>query len=155
MTLVESTDEAVVFEVHSREQQLLRHLLNAYPVIPQTYQAGSAKPGPEHDAECERLLREALAEQRAINKKRVETWLCDPGRFTKSEDGLCFTLERTDAEWFLQALNDVRVGMWLNLGQPESGQIDDENVTPEQMPLWIAMEMAGYFQMNVLEALGG
>ncbi len=155
MTLVESTEHAVVFELHPREHQLLRYLLEAYPLVPQTYRAGSAKPGPEHDAECERLLQEALASQRDANKRQVKTWLAAAERFVKVEDGVRFTLERTDAEWFLQALNDVRVGMWLRLGEPESGQLDEENLTPEQMPLWIAMEMSGYFQMNVLEALGG
>lgn len=155
MTCIESTEHAVVFELHPREQQLLQLILSAYPAVPQTYQAGSAKPGADHAAECERLLQEALAGQRDANKRQLAAWLAAPERFTKVDEGLRFTLQRIDAEWFLQVLNDVRVGMWLRLGEPESGQIDEDNVTPEQMPLWIAMEMSGYFQMVVLEALGG
>lgn len=156
MTRVESNELAVVFEMHPREQQLLEFLLSAYPAVPQTYQAGSAKPGEEHAAECERLLQEALATQRDANKRQLEKWLAAPGRFAKAgKAAVRFTLERVDAEWFLQVLNDVRVGMWLRLGEPESGQINEENVTPEQLPQWLAMEMSAYFQMNVLEALGG
>lgn len=153
MTLVESTEHAVVFELHPREQQLLTYLLCVYPVVPQTYQAGSAKPGADHAAECERLLQEALAGQRDANKHQLEKWLAAPERFVKSEDGVRFTLERTEVEWFLQVLNDVRVGNWLLLGEPESGQLDEENLKPEQHRMWLAMEMSGYFQMVVLEAL--
>jgi hypothetical protein len=155
VTRIESTEHAVVFELHPRERQLLEYLLRAYPAVPQNYQAGSAKPGADHAAECERLLQEALATQRDANKRQLEKWLAAPKRFVKVDEGVHFTLERTEAEWFLQVLNDVRVGNWLLLGEPESGQIDEENVTPEQLPMWLAMEMSGYFQMNVLEALGG
>lgn len=154
MTLVESTEHAVVFEVHPREQQLLTYLLCVYPVVPQTYQAGSAKAGAEHADECERLLQEALSTQREANKRQLEQWLAAPERFVKAKNGARFTLERTEAEWFLQVLNDVRVGNWLLLGEPESGQIDEENLKLEQRRMYLAMEMAGYFQMNLLEALG-
>ena len=97
MTRVESTEHAVVFELHPREQQLLQLLFSAYPAVPQTYQSGSAKAGAEHAAECERLLQEALAGQRDANKRQLAAWLAVPERFTKSGEGLRFTLERADA----------------------------------------------------------
>ncbi len=154
MTHIESNERALVFELHAREQQILEFILSVYPAVPQSYQAGAANTGADNAAECERLLQEALAAQRETNKRQLDQWRAAPERFARADRGAVrLTLDRLDVEWFMQVLNDVRVGMWLRLGEPESGEIDDENVRPDQMPQWLAMEMSAYFQMHLLEAL--
>jgi hypothetical protein len=49
-------------------------------------------------------------------------------------------------------LNDVRVGSWVLLGSPEEMAVD---LTETNAHLFRAMEMAGYFQAQFLQALGG
>ena len=106
-----------------------------------------------HVTEYQRLLDEALAEQRAANKRHLHAWLATPERFQKTRAGYRFTLERADSEWLLQVLNDIRVGHWLRLGSPEAGELKPQNLDAKLLPAWLAMEMSGYFQMTILEAL--
>ena len=78
--------------------------------------------------------------------------LNEPTRFRETDAGLRFTLMAPEMEWLLQVLNDVRVGSWLALGEPEELEIPEVNQT--NAPYVLAMESAGYFQSALLDALG-
>ena len=110
-----------------------------------------SKSGRLPDAEAnQQLLDEALAEQRAENKKQLQALLADPRRFEHTETGARLSLSPAEAEWLLQVLNDIRVGSWVILGSPEEKPAE---LTAANAPHFLAMEMAGYFQMQLLEAL--
>src|SRR6185369_5111183 len=96
------------------------------------------------------LLDEALAAQRASNKRRLESWLAAPDRFKHDETGYEFKLSRADSEWLLQVLNDVRVGSWLLLGEPEESFERPQSDDPQVVRRWAAMQVAGYFQTALL-----
>lgn len=147
MKRVAATADALTFELELRERDALVHVLTLYPVVPADHHVASK------DAEQQRVIDEALAEQRATNKQRVTEWLAAPERFAAHKSHVRFTLKREDIEWFLQVVNDVRVGHWLLLGSPELQDIKPQALGAQQLPHWFAMELAGYFQMSVLEAL--
>ena len=153
MKRVGATDQAVIFLLGSGERDALVHLLQAYPVTPPAHHTVSKALKEPQVVEYQRLLDEALAEQRAANKRRLEAWLAAPERFQSAEIGYHLTLERADCEWLLQVLNDIRVGNWLRLGSPESGELAPLKVDPRLLPAWLAMEMTGYLQMVILVAL--
>ena len=153
MKRVDANSEAVIFQLSGRERDALIQLLQAYPVIPPAHQPVSHELKEPQVAEYQRLLDEALAEQRAANKRQLQAWLAAPERFQKTRAGHRFALAREDCEWLLQVLNDIRVGNWLRLGSPESGKLAPLRLDPRLLPTWLAMEMSGYFQMNILEAL--
>lgn len=152
MKLVRSSKNSLTFELGHREKELLLQVLRLYPRIPPTahrLSKRSALPEPEAN---QRLLEEALAEQRADNQKQLQALLKEPRRFTSTPTGSRLTLSATDLEWFLQVLNDIRVGSWLSLGAPED-RIPP--LTEQNAPdLW-AMELAGAFQMQFLNAVEG
>ena len=78
--------------------------------------------------------------------------LREPGRFAAGQNGLRFSLRAPQMEWLLQVLNDIRVGSWLILGSPD--QAGKPIVLNEQTaPYFWSMEMSGYFQSALLEAL--
>jgi hypothetical protein len=143
---------SVVFQIAPREREALLEILQTYPVVPPAHQNVS-RTKDARAAECQRLLDEALAEQRAANKNHLQAWLATPGRFKETKSGYRFTLDRSDGDWLLQVLNDIRVGHWLRLGSPELGELKPENLDANLLPAWIAMELSGYFQMSILEAL--
>ena len=66
--------------------------------------------------------------------------------------GIHFTLTAPQVEWLLQVFNDVRVGSWLALGEPEELEIPEVNQT--NAPYLLAMESAGHFEAALLSALG-
>jgi hypothetical protein len=107
------------------------------------------------DAEAsQRLLDEALTEQRSENKNQLKAFLEAPQRFQERETGCRFALSSSEAEWLLQILNDIRVGSWIILGSPE--QKSQLRLLNEQTaPHFWAMEMAGCFQMELLAGLAG
>ena len=151
MKLVQATKTKLVFLLGHRESRSLRQILALYPCVPSAHHALS-KSGRLPDAEAnQRLLDEALAEQRAETKKQLQGLLGDPRRFEHTETGTRLSLSPAEAEWLLQVLNDVRVGSWVNLGSPEEKPAE---LTAANAPHFLAMEMAGYFQMQLLEALG-
>jgi hypothetical protein len=76
--------------------------------------------------------------------------LADPRRFQRTDTGFRLSLSRAEAEWVLQVLNDIRVGSWIILGSPE-GEI--EGLDAKTASDFWAMEMAGYFETELLQAL--
>jgi hypothetical protein len=150
MKLVRSTKTGLVFDLSQREEQMLLRLLKLYPCVPAAHHVLS-KAGRLPGAEAnQQLLDEALAEQRAQHKKQLQTLLADPRRLEHTDSGARLSLSPAEAEWFMQVLNDIRVGSWILLGSPDGKPLE---LTPEKAPHFVAMERAGYFQMQLLEAL--
>jgi hypothetical protein len=150
--LIRTTKTRLLFHLGQREKRLLVQVFKLYPRVPSAHQRLS-KAGrlPEPEAN-QRLLDEALAEQRAENKKQLQALLTDPKRFEEAEAGWCLSLSHAEVEWVLQVLNDIRVGSWVILGSPEELHAELNEATAPH--IW-AMEMAGYFQAQLLEGLGG
>ena len=152
MKLVQATRTRLVFELGHREARSLMQVLKLYPCVPPAHHVLSQS-GQMPDARTnQQLLDEALAEQRAENKRHLQALLANPRRFEQTESGARLSLATAETEWFLQILNDIRVGSWVLLGSPEAKptELDASNA-----PQFLAMEMAGYFQMHLLEAMEG
>jgi hypothetical protein len=150
---IAADEKSIRLELTPREHQAFVHALQLYPCVPPAHHQLTHADVPEDLLETQRLPDEALAQERAANQRRVAEWLGSPGRFAPSEKAVQFTVERADAEWLLQVLNDVRVGHWLRLGSPEPQQLVPDEMQPDQLSLWFTMEMSGYFQMGLLEFL--
>jgi hypothetical protein len=148
--LVGLVNGKLLFHLGRREKNLLLDLLKLYPRIPPAH-AKLSKSG-KLEASSRQLLQEALAEQRAQNQKQVAALVGDPERWIEHQGGWGLSLNSGEMEWLLQVLNDIRVGSWVLLGSPEQ-QIEtlDEETAPH---LW-AMEIAGTFEIPLLQALEG
>jgi len=150
MRLVRSTKTRLLFHLEQREAQLLLQILKLYPRVPPAHnQLSRSGRIPDQEAN-QRLLDEALAEQRTENRNQLLSLLADPRRFVRTKTAGRLSLPPGEVEWLLQVLNDIRVGSWVLLGAPED-KLPELNETTA--PDFVAMEMAGYFQMHLLEAL--
>jgi hypothetical protein len=151
MKLVKATKTRLVFEMGQREGRSLPQILKLYPCVPSAHHVLS-KSGRVPDAEGnQQLLDEALAEQREENRQQVRALLADANRFGHTDTGARLSLSLVEVEWLMQVLNDVRVGSWVMLGSPDKKPAELNATTARH---FLAMEMAGYFQMQLLEALG-
>ncbi|HWQ92454.1 MAG TPA: hypothetical protein VN673_12350 [Clostridia bacterium] len=147
MKLVRATDKQWVFRLGKREKAQLIKLLKLYPRVPPGHQRLTRTGTP--DEENERLLEEALQEQRELNRRQVNAFVEDKARFQPDERWVLLRLSPVEFEWLLQVLNDVRVGSWLCLGAPEElipVMVPNEKIA---LDLW-AMELCGYFQASLL-----
>jgi hypothetical protein len=140
----------LLFLLSPTEQLSLVRLLNSYPRISSSHQPLSKTRRVPDLAANQALLEEALAEQRAENRKQLKSWLATEGRFKPTKDAVQLSIARADMEWLLQVLNDIRVGNWLALGQPDESF---RELTVETAPQMLAMELAAYFQSHLLDGL--
>jgi hypothetical protein len=145
---LKSTKEHIVLQLGLQEKLLLVQILDLYPRIPAAYQPLSKSAGLEPSNQ--RLLEEALAEQRVENKKSLTAILSDSKKFSANQSGWVLSLTAGEMEQLLKVLNDIRVGSWLSLGSPELSVLP---LNKQTSPDFWAMEMAGLFQMSFLEAM--
>ena len=149
MRIIRTSNEETVLELAKREKLLLIKILELYPLIPPSYQQLSRTRAAKDLEEHQRLLDEALMEQRTENKQRLRQFLEDPKTFEHISSGCRIHLGQTDMEWLLQILNDIRVGSWIALGSPEEKPL---GLNLETAPHFWAMEIAGFLQASLLNA---
>ena len=155
MKFVRKRGQSFLFHVGKREKRLLFQVLRLYPLIPNAHHRLSRFTGQEEIGEDQKLLEEALATQKRESRKQLEAMLTEPGRFTVAADGFRFTLNRTQMEWFLQVLNDVRVGAWLVLGKPDEKTGRKLELNEKSTRYLLAMEYCALIQSVLLRALDG
>jgi hypothetical protein len=141
-----------LFQMEQKEKPLLFHILHLYPLIPAAHHRLSKT---EEIPEDQKLLEEALAEQRAANRKQVQAMLESKSIFRKNEQGYSFSLKAGQMEWLLQVLNDVRVGSWLALGSPRDPAEILARLNEQTKQHYWAMEISAYFQMAIIRATAG
>ena len=152
MKLLRAGKNGHVFQLGQREQQLLLETIKLYPLVPASHHRLSKRPSAQPSDKDQRLLEEALAEQRQENLRQVLAMLKDPQRFREIKSGFELTLTPAQVEWLLQVLNDVRVGSWLALGEPEP--VEEPEITEQNAKYHFALQISGMFQSGLLAALG-
>jgi hypothetical protein len=141
-----------VFQLSPHEKQLLLETIKLYPLVPASHnRLSNGRDVPQAD-ENQRLLEDALAEQRQKNRRQVLAMLDEPQRFRETKAGFELKFTPPQIEWLLQVLNDVRVGSWLALGEPEPGE--EPRITKQNARYLLALELCGLFQSVLLAALG-
>lgn len=151
MKLQRTDPEGFVFQLSGREKQLLFEIIKLYPLVPATHHR-LTRAAAAQSAENQRLLEESLAQQRAEHRRQLDVLLNEPVRLQKNGSGFRLQLKTVEIEWLLQVLNDVRVGSWLKLGEPDEARPPE--VTPENFQYVLAMDVCGAFQSAMLAAWG-
>lgn len=150
MKLLRADEKSLVFRLSRIEQQLLLDLVRRFPMVPATHARLSRRDNIPNHQENQRLLEVSLAQHRHAARRQVLAMLDTERRFRETETGLELTLTPAEVEWLLQVLNDVRVGCWLALGEPDESE--EPEITDENQPFALAMDGAGFFQMALLAA---
>ena len=152
MKFLKSTQDKLVFQISAPEKRVLFQALRLYPLVPASYpklSRGNARP------EDQQLLEDSLAGQRAENRRLLLALMGAESRFVRAGGGFRLELSAAEAECLLQSLNDVRVGGWLALGSPDGQEQIEAALNDETAKYLWAMEVAGFFQMALLQALRG
>ena len=155
MKLRHRTEDKYELEFDADEKDLLFHLLNLYPLVPESYHRLTKDKNLPHCEENQQLLNEALKAQRDQNKKEILGLINQSGRFVTEAGGSRAVFTRAELEWLLQVVNDVRVGNWLILGSPSGQKEKKLRLNPESMRHMMLMELAGVFEMFFLGVING
>ena len=152
MKLVRKSEDAFVFDLGKREKRLLLEVLKLYPLIPTAHHRLSKTTDAAPLADNQKLLEEALAERKQQNKRQLLAMLNEEQRLKETDAGCQLTLNPRQIEWLLQVVNDIRVGSWLVLGEPDERSGKPIGLNTENARYYAAMEFCGYFQMVLLDA---
>jgi len=153
MKLVEANGQTFIFELSERERELLGAILKFYPLLNADYhRLTKGKANAKKIEESQALLVEAMAEQKAAGKRAVAEFLSE-ANWPPAGNAFRLTLSAEKMEWFLQVLNDVRVGSWVKLGKPDPQRGTEPEAKIENLPYLGAMELSGWFQSVLLSAL--
>jgi hypothetical protein len=153
MKLIRSSRKTFTFGLDEGEKMLLLEVIQLYPLVPPSHHRLSKGSQSALRPEDDQLLEEALAEQRRDNRKQILEMLEQPEKFRKLKNGaLRISLTPAEIESLLQMLNDVRVGAWMALGQPE--EINLVEADSENGLFVLSLQVADHFQASLLAALG-
>ena len=151
MNLLEAKNGLFIFRLERRERDVLTLVLKQFPVGGGPTMPLSKSGDEKRLIEHAKMLEEALAEQRKEHRRQLDAFLGEQGRF--AEDGhnhFRVRLTSTQMDWLLRVLNEVRVGLWTKLGQPETG---DWLALEGQFDDVVTMERCALFQTQLLAAL--
>lgn len=151
MKLERKHRDGFLFRLSAREKDLLFETIKLYPLVPAQHHRLTKTAAHQSD-ENQRLLEEALAEQRAENRRQIEAMLQTPERLKQSGKSFLLQLPMAEVNGLLQILNDVRVGSWLELGEPDEDK--PPQITADNFRYALALEVCGVFQSFLLAALG-
>ena len=154
MKLLRSHPDGYVFRLRQAERDLLFRIFRLYPVVPAAHHRLSQSDTGDADGENQRLLDEALAAHRQEQQAQVLALMEDPACFSNVKNGWQLKLSGPQIEGLLQVFNDIRVGSWIALGSPDFEQgVKLEPTEVNTARFWL-METAGFFQQQLLEAVG-
>lgn len=152
MKLIKRDESHYVFLIGKREREMLFSLLRRYPVTIAAHFRNRHPPKSDDAKKNQQLLEEALADQQKENRRQLDLMLNEKGRFKQNDLGFTFRLGESELEWLLQVLNDIRVGSWIQLGEPDPDAPAKLPLNEETMQLTWSMEIAGLFEHSLLEA---
>ncbi len=137
------------------EKALLFHLLNLYPLVPETYHRLTKDKKLARRREDQQLLNEALKSQREQNRKEILALVSNATRFAQTNGLSAVVFARGELEWMLQVFNDVRIGSWIALGSPDHEAKQKTRPDRDSLRHTMMMELAGAFEMFFLGIING
>ena len=149
MKLIRHTTAGALYYLNPTELRLLETVLKKFPFTESAPGQISRTSADPQTAERRRLLHEALAEHRRELTRSART-LLTPEKLKPLNQGHLLTLTLPDREVLLQILNDVRVGCWHSLGQPDTLEPVTSAITDQELAWYHLMHVAGHFEENLV-----
>ncbi len=153
MKYLRRDEQALTFSMNDGEWHLLDYLLTSYPMATDVWPQNESSPAKGPVGPDPMLLSAALAETKRAHQNKIALFL-EKQPTPKNSKHFEFVLPLEEVEWFLQVVNEVRVGAWYALGCPE----EDPGTLATQPDIdygnLLRMEFAMLLQCIVMDELG-
>ena len=153
MRVFEKTDSALVLELGLAETDFLKQILSDYPLVANESRRFSAFADASEVRENTQLLQNSLNEHTQTNRAKLRAWLASPETWKPFPDRTLLSLKTEDCSWFLQILNDLRIGSWQKLNCFDPEELDSAELNRENTYPMLAMKISGFLQTLILNAL--
>ena len=150
MKLVKKTNRSWQYLLSQNEADLLRGLVEKFPFTADSHAKISRTDMDSKATGREKLLNESLAEHRQELQKLALNLLAGK-QWKKSGKDCRLTLNFEAREILLQILNDIRIGCWRELGEPEDLESKPTPASLKKLAHQNLMDLAGYFEHSLLE----
>ena len=148
MKLLKQTRDGWRYLLDANEASCLEGLLKRFPLT-KSFPARITKSTADPKAvEREKLLNESLAEHRAGLRQKARRLLSN-GKLKVHRDQWRLSVNLEEREILLQILNDIRVGSWRALGEPESLE-PRPGASDAELFYTNLLNLAGYFEFKLL-----
>jgi hypothetical protein len=151
MTLVRQSKDGWEYRLNHAEANCLRSLLNQFPLTADAAADISKTDREPQTADRQKLLEESLAGHRETLKKEAKS-LLDAGKLKALGKEWRLRINSEEREMLLQILNDIRIGSWRTLGEPQNLELQDSNPSKREQVFHNIMNLAGYFEHKLLES---
>ena len=155
MKIARAKGGGCVWRMSEREKVLVQKILEFYPLIPTSYHRIRKPTNAPETNDGQALLEEALGAQKRESKRLLAGLWGKRLRAQLSPAGFVLTLNATEAECFLQIVNEIRVGSWIKVGSPGLAPGWQPPASVDTVKYLQAMEICGMLQMQLLDALAG
>ena len=149
MKLLRQVRNGWEYQLNQSEAMCLRQLISGFPLTPATAARATRTESGRKAADREQLLNESLAEHRADLKQQARRLLA-AGNFQMRQNGWRLRLDSEEREILLQLLNDIRVGSWQALGEPEDLELKSSSLSEKELSFHTLMQLAGFFEFQLL-----
>jgi hypothetical protein len=150
MKLVRQSARSRQYVLNKDEGFLLKNLLKQFPFTGDFTAKISRTDTRPKVVEREKMLNESLAEHRNELRKQAMNLLA-AGKFEDHGQGHLLTLNGEECEILLQILNDIRVGCWRALGEPEILELLKPDHSEQELAHHSLMNLAGYFEHHLID----
>jgi hypothetical protein len=148
MKLVKQTKDGWQFQLDPAAN-CLWSLLNQFPITANATVKISRADNDPQTIDREKLLNESLADHREVLKKKAKS-LVGAGQFKVRGKSWLLCVNSEEREFLFQILNDIRVGSWRALGEPDKLEPQTPNPTEKEQVFHNIMNLAGYFEHKLL-----
>jgi len=153
MRQLQPRDNRLIYRLETREAEHFRQLLGHFPFTPPVCASVSRTDSRDEVCEREQLLNESLAEHR-LQLRQLARELSGPEHLMELKSCWRLSVTPEQREFLLQVMNDIRVGCWEALGQPEPLPVMRPGLDAREYALISLMHLAGAFEHHLLEAPG-
>jgi hypothetical protein len=145
MKLVKRKGETWQYLLEQIEAKFLIDLMKHFPITDDfTVKISKTDTDPK-SIEREMLLNESLAEHRKELKRQAKI-LVSVEKLKARKIGFLLTLSAEEREILLQILNDIRIGCWRALGEPDSWELLISSPLPHETEYRRLMDISGFFE---------
>ena len=153
MRLHKRSEKATIIALSETETTFLKKTLVNYPLVSNESRELTRSEDHEDLEEDTELLRSSLQELTDHSQKKLTEWIASDEILALVDDEWRLSVPNEDMDWFLQILNDLRVGSWQQLDCPSPDEIKALPLSPDIIePLW-TMELTGLLQSFLLRSL--
>ena len=153
MKLLSHVGDRLVFLLSDRDHRAWRHLARLSGETRRRQPGISRGPSPSLPPGVKAEFSAAVQDSRTFAGKFLRLLANDSTHMVRGTGGYGLTVTRAEFETLLQALNDIKLGLWEQMGSPDLEKGESPGLNLENLRRLHSIDIVNLLQMQLLQAL--